>query len=74
MSVDEFLVGAWTRSGLVVDGSRCVDQCQVLWLQTPVWYADIRLPCPGGSMFEAGPGTVFARPVASAGEATWDLR
>jgi hypothetical protein len=69
--MDSFLVGAWTRSRLIVDGSRCVDHCQVLWLQTAVWYADIRLPCRAGSMSETGPEAVFARPGACAGAATW---
>jgi hypothetical protein len=69
--MDEFLIGAWTRSRLVVDGNRCVDHCQVLWLQTSVWYADIRLPCRAGSMSEAGPEALFARPGAGAGQASW---
>src|SRR5262249_42042417 len=62
LRMDSFLVGAWTRSRLVVDGSRCVDQCQVLWLQTPSWYADIRVPCRDRLISEAGPEAVFARP------------
>jgi hypothetical protein len=37
------LVGAWRRSGLLVAGRRIVDYCDVLWLQTDDWYADIRL-------------------------------
>ena len=32
--VDDFLVGAWTRSRLVVDRAQCADRCRGLWLQT----------------------------------------
>lgn len=39
---DEF-VGAWRRSGLAVGGHRAVDHCDVLWLQTPEWFADMRV-------------------------------
>ena len=44
MAVDRDLVGAWTRSRLVVDGASYADVCKVLWLQTTDWYADIRVP------------------------------
>jgi hypothetical protein len=69
--MDSFLVGAWTRWRLTVDGSRCVNRCRVLWLQTPVWYADIRLPSPTRPALTDGPEAVFARPWAFAGTATW---
>jgi Protein HRI1 len=70
-TLDSFLLGAWTRSRLVVDGARCVDRCWVLWLQTPVWYADIRVPSPARPVPAAGPEAVFARQWAFAGTATW---
>jgi hypothetical protein len=69
--LDSFLVGAWTRSRLIVDGVTCVNGCRVLWLQTPMWYADIRLPVPPRPYQTAGPEAVFARPWAFAGTATW---
>ncbi|MHB8691229.1 MAG: hypothetical protein ACYDHH_08280 [Solirubrobacteraceae bacterium] len=43
MGVPSELVGAWRRSGLILDGVRQVDHCDVIWLQTPEWFADIRL-------------------------------
>jgi hypothetical protein len=43
MSVPPNLVGAWRRSGLLLDGIRKVDFCDVIWLQTPEWFVDIRL-------------------------------
>jgi hypothetical protein len=71
VTVDSFLVGAWTRHRLFVDGVRCLHGCQVLWLQTPDWYADIRLPCPLAAVSDGGPEAVFARPSAFAGTASW---
>ncbi len=72
MAVDRDLVGAWTRSRLVVDGTPCADVCKVLWLQTIDLYADIRVPCRAGAAPAKGPAAVFARPWAFAGTATWD--
>ncbi len=43
MAVPIGLVGAWRRTGLLLNGVRQVDYCDVLWLQTPEWFADIRL-------------------------------
>ena len=71
MIMDGFPMGAWTRSGLIVDGARCVNRCRVLWLQTPVWYADIRLPGPSRPVLTDGPEAVFSRPWAFAGTAVW---
>jgi hypothetical protein len=71
-AVDSALVGAWARSRLVVDGMRCADRCDVLWLQTPDWYADIRLPSTARVLRTGGPEVVFARPVAFAGLACWN--
>jgi hypothetical protein len=42
MTVSEEFVGAWRRVGLVIDGIRRVDYCDVLWLQSSDWFADIR--------------------------------
>lgn len=42
MSLPEEFVGAWRRVGLIIDGTRRVDYCDVLWLQSPTWFADIR--------------------------------
>lgn len=71
MTVGFGLTGAWARHGLVVDGRREEDPCDVLWLQTPDWYADIRLPLPQAGPVE-GPVSLFARPWAFAGVASWD--
>jgi len=43
MGVPIELVGAWRRSGLIWKGVRQVDYCDVVWLQTPEWFVDIRL-------------------------------
>lgn len=43
MSVPPQFVGAWRRVGLTLDRARLVDYCDVLWLQTPTWFADVRL-------------------------------
>jgi hypothetical protein len=72
MTVDDFLVGAWTRSRLIVDGAQCTDRCRVLWLQTANWYADVRIPSRAGVWRQGGPEAVFARPWAFAGQARWD--
>lgn len=73
------LTGAWRRSGLIVDGVTVTDRCNVLWLQTELWYADIRLPVrrsgaqpDDDGAFAAGPERCFARPWAFAGKASWD--
>jgi hypothetical protein len=71
VSVDGFLVGAWTRSRLVVDGAQCLDPCQTWWLQTADWYADVRMPRASRRPFDGGPETTLTRPRASAGAATW---
>ncbi len=71
MTVDGFLVGAWTQSRLVVDGAECVDRCQALWLQTSDCYADVRMPRRSPRSFDSGPGAAMTRPRAFAGTATW---
>jgi hypothetical protein len=49
------------------------ERCDVLWLQTDRWYADMRVPFgeaePGKG---GGPQTPFSRPWAFAGTATWE--
>ncbi|MDT5315369.1 MAG: hypothetical protein QOE74_4389, partial [Mycobacterium sp.] len=42
MTLPVELVGAWRRVGLLIDGVRRVDYCDVLWLQSADWFADIR--------------------------------
>src|ERR1700737_130259 len=43
MAVPIELVGAWRRSGLLLDGGRKVDYDERVWLQTPECFVDIRL-------------------------------
>jgi hypothetical protein len=71
VSIDGFLVGAWTRSRLVVDGAHCVDRCQALWLQTADWYADVRMPQHAQPALHCGPEATFTRPRAFAGTSIW---
>lgn len=64
------LAGAWRRASLTVDGAAVAERCDVLWLQTNRWYADMRVPfdeAPPGT--GGGPETHFARPRAFAGTA-----
>jgi hypothetical protein len=72
MSVPAELTGAWQRAGLIVDGVRCVDACDVIWLQSPDWYADIRLPRPDREVSSTGPAAAFAAAWAFGGTADWD--
>ena len=71
MTIDGFLVGAWSRSRLVVDGAQCLDRCRALWLQTADWYADVRMPRHSQSPFGCGPEATLTRPRAFAGTSTW---
>jgi hypothetical protein len=67
------LVGAWRRSGLLLDGARAVDHCDVIWLQTPEWFVDIRLRIdPKLAPPTEGLGARFAKEVAFAGIGVWD--
>jgi hypothetical protein len=67
------LVGAWRRSGLWFDGARQVDHCDVMWLQTPEWFADIRLRLdPSSTPPPDGLGARFAKEVAFGGIGTWE--
>ena len=72
MTIDDFLVGAWTRSRLVVDGAQCADRCLGLWLQTADWYADVRMPRDLRPPIDRGPEAIWTRPRAFAGTATWE--
>lgn len=66
------LMGAWRRIGLIIDGKRRVDYCDVLWLQSEEWFADIRLrlstqgPDPKDTVAVA-----FAKEGSFAGTASW---
>lgn len=71
MTVGFGLTGAWRRDGLVIDGERVADPCEVLWLQAPEWYADIRLPSHDVKPAGDGPDMLF-EPWAFAGIASWD--
>ena len=65
-------MGAWRRSGLIIDGSRQIDQCDVLWLQSADWYVDIRLPTsPSEPSLRGDVAIHFARTRAFAGIASW---
>ena len=73
MPVARKLIGAWRRSGLIIDGARQVDYCDVLWLQSAAWYADIRLALPAlGPVPTDGVAGHFAKERAFAGITTWD--
>jgi hypothetical protein len=72
MSVPAELTGAWRRAGLIVDGVRSIDACEVLWLQSPDWYADIRLPRNDVVVDPAAPAAAFAAAWAFGGTADWD--
>jgi hypothetical protein len=79
------LVGAWRRVGLVVDGVVVDETLDVLWLQGPEWYADIRLPLAADTGPEVAVGTdadggqdgpspgaaPLSSPMAFAGPAAW---
>jgi hypothetical protein len=62
------LVGAWRRVGLVIDGARRVDYCDVLWLQSADWFADIRTRIqPGVGPSADDPHAPFATEFSFAG-------
>ena len=72
MAVPTEIVGAWRRSGLILDGVRKVDHCDVIWLQTPEWYADIRLRIdPKGDVPTEGVPEWFYKEFSFAGTASW---
>jgi hypothetical protein len=73
MAVPAEIVGAWRRSGLLLDGVRQVDHCDVIWLQTPDWYVDIRLRIDPTSVVPTeGVPAWFSQEFSFAGIATWD--
>ena len=66
------LIGVWRRSGLIIDGARQLDRCDVLWLQSADWYVDIRLPTSHAEPSPQGDVAIhFARARAFAGIASW---
>jgi hypothetical protein len=68
MSLPEEFVGAWRRVGLIIGGTRRVDYCDVLWLQSPAWFADIRtLIQPGFGPAAEDAHSPFAQPFSFAG-------
>jgi hypothetical protein len=72
VSVPAEFVGAWRRAGLTVDGRRDRDRCEVLWLQGPDFYADIRVPkAPEREGPPSGAAAVFDAAWAFAGIADW---
>jgi Protein HRI1 len=67
------LIGAWRRSGLLLDGVRVVDYCDVMWLQTPEWFVDIRvLIDPEVIIPTEGVPNFLYREIAFAGTTAWD--
>ena len=72
MGVPVEIVGAWRRSGLILDGVRKVDYCDVIWLQTPEWFVDIRLRIdPAGEAPTESVPDWFYKEFSFAGVATW---
>ena len=72
MAMPTKLVGAWRRSGLILDGKRQVDHADVIWLQTPDWYADIRLRIDPTSVLPSGKPAWFSAEFSFAGPAEWN--
>src|ERR1700722_5083193 len=73
MSLPIELVGAWRRSGLILDGVRKVDYCDVIWLQTPTWFVDIRLLIdPTVTPPTEGLPGFFYKEFCFAGVTSWD--
>ncbi|MET0698710.1 MAG: hypothetical protein ABWY93_03515 [Mycobacterium sp.] len=61
--------GAWRRVGLIIDGVRRVDYCDVLWLQSPDWFADIRTHIqPGVGPAADDPHAAFSGELSFAGK------
>jgi hypothetical protein len=72
MPLPKEIVGAWRRSGLIFNGVRQVDYCDVVWLQTPEWYADIRLLIdPKVTLPTVGLPSFFYKEFSFAGPASW---
>jgi hypothetical protein len=73
MAVPIELVGAWRRSGLLLDGVRKVDFADVVWLQTPEWFVDIRLLIdPKLEVPTEGVPDFFYKEFAFAGVTKWE--
>ena len=60
MTLPERFVGAWERTGVVVDGAPVPDAGRVVWVEAGTAYVDVR-----------GPGA-FASDTTFAGVTTWD--
>jgi hypothetical protein len=60
MSLPERFVGAWERTGVIVDGAPVLDAGRVVWVEAGSAYVDVR-----------GPGA-FASNTTFAGVTTWD--
>jgi hypothetical protein len=75
VTVPESFVGAWRRSGLLLNGRRVVDYSDVIWLQTPEWFADMRvLIDPGTAGPRSGVPGFFYDEFAFSGTSSWDGR
>lgn len=73
LTVPKELVGAWRRSGLLLDGVRVVDYCDVIWLQTPEWFVDIRLLIDAAAAVPTeGVPNFFYKEFAFAGTTAWE--
>jgi hypothetical protein len=72
MTVPRKLVGAWRRAGVLIDGTRVVEEFDRLWLQTPEAFADIRLRIdPSRGPCEEGLPVFLSQEGAAAGVASW---
>jgi hypothetical protein len=73
MTMPRELVGAFRRSGLILNGKRMVDHADVIWLQTPEWFVDMRLLIERDAPpVVADVPAWFYQEKAFAGIATWD--
>jgi hypothetical protein len=69
MSLPVEFFGAWRRVGLIIDDVRRVDYCDVLWLQSPDWFADIRTHIqPGVEPAADDPHAAFSGELSFAGK------
>ncbi len=57
--VPENLIGAWRRESVAIEGGQPFEDSQVIWLQAPTYFVDLRLALPGeGAAPEAFGGVV----------------
>jgi hypothetical protein len=72
MTVPQKLVGAWRRAGVLIGGTRIVEEFDRLWLQTPEWFADIRLRIdPSRGPCDEGLPVFLSQEGAAAGTTSW---